>query len=78
MKKRNSLTSTSTQQTEVPAEVIKLGIDIHKKKYVVVRQFDNLAPQSPQRFGPAEFLAWVEKQRSKAGKGSGGGQSNNS
>ncbi len=68
MKKRKSLTPTSKKETEAPAEVIKLGIDIHKKKYVVVRQLDNLAPQSPQRFGPAEFLVWVEKQRSKAGK----------
>jgi transposase len=63
----NILTPTSSnKQTEATAEVIKLGMDIHKEKYVVVRQMDNQAPQSPQRFTPQEFLCWVKKQRSLA------------
>jgi len=42
--------------------VIKLGIDVHLDRYVVVRQIDGGAPQPPQRFSPAQFLEWAEKQ----------------
>jgi hypothetical protein len=42
--------------------VIKLGIDVHLDRYVVVRQIDGGAPQPPQRFSPAQFLAWAQKQ----------------
>jgi len=56
-------TPTSNEQTEALADVIKLGIDIHKDKYVVVRQIDQQGPQSPQRFTPQKFLFWMEKQR---------------
>jgi hypothetical protein len=41
MKRNNKLTPTSRQRTDATAEVIKLGIDIHKEKYVVIRQIDN-------------------------------------
>jgi hypothetical protein len=37
MKPTKKLTPTSRKQTEATAEVIKLGIDIHKTKYVVIR-----------------------------------------
>lgn len=63
MKQNKQLTPTSQKQTEATAEVIKLGIDIHKTKYVVIRQIDNQAPQSPQSFKPDEFLVWVQRQR---------------
>jgi hypothetical protein len=33
-----------------PHRVIKLGIDVHLDRYVVVRQIDGGAPQPPQRF----------------------------
>jgi transposase len=39
-----------------------LGIDVHLERYVVVRQLDGGAPQPPQHFTPAEFLAWARKQ----------------
>jgi transposase len=42
--------------------VIKLGIDVHLDRYVVVRQIDGGAPQPPQRFSPAQFLEWAQKQ----------------
>jgi transposase len=45
-----------------PHRVIKLGIDVHLDRYVVVRQIDGGAPQPPQRFNPAQFLEWARKQ----------------
>ena len=46
--------------------VIKLGIDVHLDRYVVVRQIDGGAPQPPQRFSPSQFLAWAKKQTALA------------
>src|ERR1019366_6253100 len=43
-------------------QVIKLGIDVHLDRYVVVRQIDGSAPQPPQRFSPRQFLEWAKKQ----------------
>ena len=54
-------TPTSNEQTEAKAEVIKLGLDIHKNQYVVVQQTDGQAPKPPQRFKPDAFLQWVGK-----------------
>ena len=45
-----------------PHQVIKLGIDVHLDRYVVVRQIDGGAPQPPQRFSPSQFLEWTRKQ----------------
>lgn len=45
-----------------PYRVIKLGIDVHLDRYVVVRQIDGGTPQPAQRFSPAEFLKWAQKQ----------------
>ena len=42
--------------------VIKLGVDVHLDRYVVVRQIDGDTPQPPQRFSPAAFLKWAQKQ----------------
>jgi transposase len=47
-------------------EAIKLGIDVHLDRYVVVRQIDGGAPQPPQRFSPSQFLEWAEKQKTLA------------
>src|ERR1019366_1085713 len=49
-----------------PHQVIKLGIDVHQDRYVVVRQIDGGAPQPPQRFSPSQFLEWAKKQRALA------------
>jgi hypothetical protein len=49
-----------------PHQVIKLGIDVHLDRYVVVRQIDGGAPQPPQRFSPRQFLEWVKKQTALA------------
>jgi transposase len=42
--------------------VIKLGIDVHLERYVVVRQLDGGVPQPAQSFSPAEFVEWAQKQ----------------
>ena len=49
-----------------PHQVIKLGIDVHLDRYVVVRQIDGGAPQPPQRFSPRQFLEWAKKQTALA------------
>jgi transposase len=48
--------------------VIKLGIDVHLDRYVVVRQIDGGAPQPPQRFSSSQFLEWAKKQTQLAEK----------
>jgi transposase len=45
-----------------PHQIIKLGLDVHLDRYVVVRQIDGGAPQPAQRFSPAQFLQWIAKQ----------------
>jgi transposase len=45
-----------------PHRVIKLGIDVHLDRYVVVRQLEGNTPQPAQRFSPEEFLKWARKQ----------------
>ncbi|MCH6259118.1 IS110 family transposase [Puniceicoccaceae bacterium K14] len=59
---RKLTTPTSKKQTDVNTEVLKLGIDIHKTKYVLVAQRDQEAPKPPQTFTPEAFLVWVSKQ----------------
>src|SRR5664280_3011853 len=49
-----------------PHQVIKLGIDVHLDRYVVVRQIDGGAPQPPQRFSPRQFLDGAKKQTALA------------
>jgi transposase len=49
-------------ESSVKAKHIKLGVDVHLDRYVVVRILEGGTPQPPQRFGPAEFLLWVAKQ----------------
>lgn len=45
-----------------PHRIIKLGIDVHLDRYVVVRQLDGGVPQPAQRFTCAQFLEWARKQ----------------
>jgi transposase len=46
--------------------LIKLGVDVHWRQYVVVRQIDGGSPQPPQRFSPEAFLAWTARQVQQA------------
>ena len=43
-------------------QTIQLGLDVHAESIVVARQVDHSAPQPPQKFTPARFLAWVKTQ----------------
>ena len=47
-------------QSKVLPAVIKLGVDIHSRQYVVVAQHGHAAPKPPQRLTPAAFVPWVE------------------
>jgi transposase len=48
--------------------VIKLGIDVHANRYVVVRQVDGATPQPAQAFSPERALLWIQKQTELAEK----------
>src|SRR5713101_6906367 len=39
---------------------IKIGLDMHARLYVSVAQYDHLLPKAARRFGPGEFVPWVE------------------
>jgi transposase len=65
--KTKTTKSTVTKQAKeepciLKAKHIKLGVDVHLDRYVVVRIVDGATPQPPQRFQPAEFLLWAAKQ----------------
>ena len=64
----NAAAASVTTAKPKPHQVIKLGVDVHLDRYVVVRQIDGGAPQPAQRFSPQQFLAWVKKQIELAGK----------
>jgi hypothetical protein len=40
--------------------MLKLGLEIHREKFVVVAQDERATPHPPQRFAPTEFAPWVE------------------
>jgi transposase len=50
------------QTSPAKAQVLKLGVDVHADRYLVVRQLDGNTPQPAQSFPPAAFLAWVKTQ----------------
>lgn len=62
MNNKNSPIS-STKNTNLSGEIIKIGIDVHLEKYVVAVKIDGCAPQRPRSFTPEEFLSWVMRLR---------------
>ena len=60
--------SVKAEAEEPKAKTIKLGVDVHLDRFVVVRIIDGGAPQPPQRFSPMEFMLWVAKQLQLAQK----------
>ena len=66
MKYEINNTPMSQKQTKVKAGVIKLGLDIHKTKYVVVVQVDGSSPERARQMSPDRFLTWIAEQLEKA------------
>ena len=66
MKIKNTTTPTSKKQDKAAAEILKIGIDVHKSKYVLVCQYDNGSPRTPEKFEPEAFLVWIAKQSAPA------------
>src|SRR5688572_4008035 len=52
--------TVAAQTIVLTSSVIKLGLDIHSRLYVVVAQYDGLLPKAARRFSPPEFVPWVE------------------
>jgi transposase len=61
-------TPAAVANGEPKARTIKLGIDVHIDRYVVVRLIDGATPQPPQSFKPEEFVLWAAKQITLAEK----------
>ena len=60
MKTKTTPTSLEKDATRL-GESIKLGIDVHIEKYVVVMKIDGSAPRRPKSFTPEDFLVWAEQ-----------------
>lgn len=56
--KNRTKTQAHGDTPEPKAKAIKLGIDVHLERYVVVRIIDGGTPQPPQRFAPMDFMLW--------------------
>ena len=59
----NKLNSYSVENK---VHLIKIAIDMHLKSFGVVRQMDHALVQPAQRFEPARFYQWLEKEKAKA------------
>lgn len=57
---------SSTSTTAPKADLLKLGIDIHKREYVIVAQWDAQSPKCARKFTPEAFLVWIAEQRAHA------------
>ena len=65
----NTHTPTSSKkETSFLGEVIKLGVDVHIEKYVVVMKIDGSAPMRPKRLKAEEFAGWVEELKGRCAK----------
>jgi transposase len=53
-------------QTQDRIQQLKLGVDWHADQFRVVRMCDGQSPQPAQRFTPASFLLFVQKQLTQA------------
>src|SRR6267142_4492655 len=57
--KTNTLLKSETQAR---IQQLKIGVDWHAEHFRVVRMCDGQSPQPAQRFTPASFLSFVQKQ----------------
>ena len=52
--------AVTDHQPTPPRPAIKLGVDIHQARYVVVAQEDHATPKPARGLAPGEFVPWVE------------------
>ena len=64
MKNKNTLMPQN--ETTAKVDLLKIGIDIHGDRYVIVCQQDARPMQAAQQFSPDGFFAWIGKQRARA------------
>jgi transposase len=57
---RLAAAATSRHQVTSAPLTIKLGVDIHQARYVVVAQEDHATPKPARGFAPEAFVPWVE------------------
>ena len=61
-----SATQTQLQPQLKPAPdtrpLLKVALDVHLAFYVAAIQEEGTHPKPPQRFTPADFLRWIDKQ----------------
>lgn len=50
------------ESESLAGKILKLGIDVHADRYVIVRQMDGGNPQPGQSFTPAAAVDWIGKQ----------------
>jgi transposase len=60
--KSQNIAHANVEPAPTKAKAVKLGIDVHLDRYVVVRMIDGGTPQPPQRFAPIEFMLWAARQ----------------
>jgi transposase len=56
----------NSQNVEKKVQLSKIAIDMHLRSFRVVRQMEHGPVQPAQRFEPARFYQWLEKEKLKA------------
>ena len=62
----DNMRDTNKDKLEKKVQLSKIAIDMHLKSFRVVRQMDHGPVQPAQRFEPARFYQWLEKEKAKA------------
>ena len=58
-------THMSEKEGKTKVDLLKVGIDMHSDRYVIVCQEGSLPLKSAQRFTPEGFFNWISKQRER-------------
>ncbi len=60
MNTKHKFPPSSVAEPNLLGAVIKLGIDVHIEKYVVVMKIAGSVPARAKRFTPEPFIGWVQ------------------
>jgi transposase len=52
--------AAANSKVKKSGSLLKIGLDIHREKFVAVAQYDHATPRPPHRFAAAEFVPWVQ------------------